>query len=211
MQIQNGKLYENRTWKYIYPSLKYYGEELTTYLSSFFKLAVGVGDKNYESEVADNCIYILFDTNVALEKDNKAIHLYKQRFSRFLDWLKEKHYYVQDYPYEAGKKHMIVLKLPHAHHGSFVSFINGKYSEMYSKVDINKYFEFLKSKSVKLQEAQHTRVRRLRQILTKDVSYVKEFVGIVNKRFNTEVGTEHFSEAELDFKPELQEEIFNYE
>ena len=48
MQIQSGKLYENRTWKYLYPCLKVYGSTLKTYLNIFFKLAVGLGDHNID-------------------------------------------------------------------------------------------------------------------------------------------------------------------
>ena len=56
MQIQSGKLYENRTWKYLYPCLKCYGPELMDFLSSFFKLGVGIGDFNIPTE--GNSIFI---------------------------------------------------------------------------------------------------------------------------------------------------------
>ena len=50
MNIQSGKLYENRTWKYLYPCLNEHGDVLKKYLDSFFKLGVGVADFNNFSE-----------------------------------------------------------------------------------------------------------------------------------------------------------------
>ena len=99
MQIQSGKLYENRTWKYLFPCLKFYGPELMSKLSSFFKLAVGVNDYNKKEKQA--CIYILVDTNIAIASDVERAE-YKHKFAQFLDWLSYKPYFVSDYIY--GKK-----------------------------------------------------------------------------------------------------------
>ena len=92
MQIQSGKLYENRTWKYLYPCLKHYGLELMNYLTSFFKLAIGVADSNVTVE--GNCIFILVDTNLTLS-NNVETAKYKANFSKFLDWVKYQYFYVK--------------------------------------------------------------------------------------------------------------------
>ena len=133
MEIKSEKLYENRTWKYLYPCLKYYGSELSGYLTSFFKLGVGISDSNVSVE--GNCIFILIDTNLTLINNVETIK-YKANFSKFLDWLKYQHFYIRDYIYEdlgSGEKHMIVLKLPHRYDLSYMFFIKFKYSIMYTK------------------------------------------------------------------------------
>jgi hypothetical protein len=208
MQIQNGKLYENRTYKYLFPSLKFYGKDLTTYLSSFFKLGIGVNDVNFDTKEASNCIFILFDTTASASTGDKNNIVYKERFSKFIEWLQDKHYYIKDYPYEVGSKHMIVLELPTNHHSAYLSFINGKYSEMYTDKEINKYFEFLKFSSKVVEDKHFKRVKNTRDILTKDKGYVKDFVDIVNKTFNTNESVIYFENVELDFKPKIEEEVF---
>ena len=49
-----------------------------------------------------------------------------------------------------------------------------------------------------------------RKILQKDSSYLKNFVEIVNKDFETNVTEKDFKDAELDYPPKLSEEMFNY-
>ena len=45
----------------------------------------------------------------------------------------------------------------------------------------------------------------------KDISYKKEFVEILNKDFNTNLKVEELKdEAELDYLPLLEEEVFNF-
>lgn len=211
MQIQSGKLYENRTWKYLYPCLKHYGPELINYLTSFFKLAVGVADSNVS--VQGNCIFILIDTNLILSNSVETTK-YKANFSKFLDWVKYQYFYVKDYVYEgldSGEKHMIVLKLPYKHDLAYMSFIKGKYSEMYDDKSINEYFGFVQIQTNKDAEKKvNDKLQITRKVLRKDSSLLKPFVDMVNKDFDTNVGEEHFKHAELDYPPKLSEEVFNY-
>lgn len=211
MQIQSGKLYENRTWKYLYPCLKHYGPELMNYLTSFFKLGVGVADSNVSVE--GNCIFILIDTNLVLSNSIETAK-YKANFSKFLDWLKYQYFYVKDYVYEdlgTGEKHMIVLKLPHKYDLTYMSFIKGKYSQMYTQKEINDYFGYISIPSNKESEKKvNEKLSITRKILQKDLSYLKNFVEIVNKNFETNVTEKDFKDAELDYPPKLSEEMFNY-
>lgn len=211
MHIQNGKLYENKTWRYLYPCLKFYSTELINYLSTFFKLGVGISDYNVETE--DNCIFILIDTDMRL-KNKVESDKYKLNFSKFLDWLKYQPYYVKDYIYsdfDSGEKHMIVLKIPQAHDTTFLSFIRGEYSKMYTKGQIANYFKNISIPTNKeAEKGVNNRLEKVRKILSKDSTYRDEFVEIVNKDFGTSVKSLYFTEAELDYPPKLEEETFNY-
>jgi len=211
MQIQSGKLYENRTWKYLYPCLKHYGPELMNYLTSFFKLGVGIADSNVIVE--GNCIFILIDTNLTLSNNIETVK-YRTNFSKFLDWVKYQYFYVKDYVYEdldLGEKHMIVLKLPYKHDLAYTSFIKGKYSEMYENKSINEYFAYIKIPLNKdIEKKVNEKLTTIRKILNKDSSLLKSFIDMVNKDFDTNVTEEYFKQAELDYPPKLDEEIFNY-
>lgn len=212
MQIQSGKLYKNRTWRYLYPSLKIYGKELMTYLSQFLKISVGIGDSNVETK--EPCIFILIDTNMAF-KTQAELDSYKNRFANFLNWLKYQSYYVTDYVYDGldsgGEKHMIVLRLSYKHDLSYLSFIKGKYSEMYKKSDIYNYFKAINLPANKPAEVKlNKELEETRGILFKENKYISKFAKIVNDRFGTDNPDSDFIDAELDFPPELIEEVFNY-
>ena len=209
MQIQSGKLYENRTWKYLFPCLKYYGNDLINYLTSFIKLGVGIGDDNVKTE--GNCIFILIETNVPLasELDRNS---YKRSFSKFLDWLRYQPYYMTDYVYEgldSGEKHMVVIKVPPIHDTTYVNFIQGNYSEMYKKEELNKYFNIMNNDANNLHvTARNERVHNSRLVLTKDSKYAPTFVNQINKEYGSNATLEDFKDAELDYPIKLTEEIF---
>ena len=119
MQIQSGKLYENKTWNYLYPCLKSYGSTLMKHLNSFYKLGVGIKDHNIDIEEG-NCIYILLNTN--LSSPQISLINYRENFSKFLDWIRFQPYYVIDYVYDGldkGEKHMLVLKIPDSYNKAY--------------------------------------------------------------------------------------------
>jgi len=210
MEIQTGRLYENRTWKYLYPCLKKYGATLSDYLGSFFKLAVGVGDRNFIAE--SNCIFILIDTEIPLSEIESE--RYRDRFSKFLDWLKYQSFYVIDYVYSdllEGEKHMVVLKVPITSFTTYDYFIKGQYSKMYSEKEIKSYFKDVSiPQNIPAEIKVNTRLESTRKILKKDKQYLKTFVSIVNKDFKTTIEEKYFRDAELDYPLNLKEEIFNY-
>jgi len=209
MQIQSGKLYENRTWIYLYPSLKYYGDNLMNHLSSFIKLAVGIGDSNLKVE--GNCIFILVDTSIKLSSDLDRLN-YQRNFSKFLDWVRYQYYYVTDYVYDnldKSEKHMIVLKVPLQLDSSYVHFVKGEYSEMYNKEQLNKLFNVMNNVSNNPSIAKRNeRVSYARKVLTKDKKYLPLFVDKVNKDFGTDITLSDYKDVELDYPINLEEEIF---
>lgn len=212
MQIQSGKLYKNKTWLYLYPCLKFYGQELRQHLNSFLKLGVGISDHNLNITNGFNNIYILFDTEPVLEKDSDLVK-YKENFNKFLDWLRYQYYYETDYVFEELKysgKHMVVLKIPSKHDITLIKFIQGQYSEMYTTKDINEYYMYISNPDQQIEATKNEKIKKVRNVLTKNKEYLPEFVKQVNLLYKTEVTEEDFKEAELDFPPSLEEETFNY-
>lgn len=211
MEIQNGKLYENKTWLYLYPCLKLYGPELMKELNSFFKLAVGIGDETHENN-GDKNIYILFEENVDLFLPENKGKDYRERFNEFLNWVRCQPYYVDDYLYDdthLKEKHMVVLKFPQSKMESYEAFKEGRYSEMYSPKEIELLFKQVTLKNKKAEKIVNDKKERIRKILKKDILYLEDFVKTVNEKFGTFVEPYHFIGAELDFPPNLEEEIFS--
>jgi len=209
MEVSNGKLYANRTWKYLVPCLKDYEADLVLNLASFFKLGVGIADFNFKTE-EENCIYILIDTKTLVSSD-RTLQEYQERFARFLDWLTHKYYFVAEYPYDTSGKHMVVLRIPLKHRDILGKFIEGKYSELYTSTDMNAYFKFCVIANKKTEEEKNKSITHTRNILTKDKKYISIFVDIVKEKYVCDAYVEDFQECELDFPPKLEEEIFNYE
>lgn len=211
MQIQCGKLYENRTWKYLFPSLKSHGDFLLKNLSKLFKLGVGIGDSNIKIEEG-NCIYILIDVKIPLSSEEE-IKKYTENFAKFLDWVSYQHYYVRDYLFDnmcGSEKHMVVLRLPMLHDIAYIKFIRGKYSEMYTSKVIDKYFNLKSNPNKNIEKEINNKIKNTRSILKKDKEYIQAFCDIVNKDFNTEVTPYIYRNAELDYPPTLKDEVFNY-
>lgn len=208
MDIQNGKLYQNRTWKYLYSSLRAYESKLMIDLSSFFRLAIGIQDKN--SKIEGENLFILISTNTYLVSD-RDLEIYRSRFGTFLDWLQYQPYYTADYPYEKDKSHMVVIKIPDIHALAYEAFIRGIYSKMYTLKEVESYFQYCNLMDKEAETKRNEVIKNCRDILTKDKKYIPIFVDIVKKKYVCDAYVEDFQEAELDFPPELSEEIFNYE
>lgn len=212
MYIQNGKLYENRTWRYLYPSLKVYGATLMNHLASFIKLAVGIGDAYVET--TEPCIFILIDTNRVFPTEAELM-AYKLKFAKFINWIRYQYFYVTDYIYDGldsgGEKHMVVLKLPHKFDMSYFHFVNGEYSKMYTPKEVNEYFKLINMpQNLAVQNKVNERIKTTRAILKKESSYIPTFAKKVNEMFGTDNPESDFIDAELDFPPNFDEEVFNY-
>ena len=136
MEIEIGKLYINRTVKYLVPGLSFYGPTLKTKLNLVFKLAFGIHDTLLDGSHLEGQknIFILVDKLVRPDL-----------FQNFMDWVKHQEYYVTDYTYDAimeshSRKHMVVLAYPPSMGDSYDKFLLGKYSKMYTKKEILTYF-----------------------------------------------------------------------
>ena len=93
---------------------------------------------------------------------------------------------------------------------TYLDFVNGDYSLMYKPSEITKYFKYLSIANKEIESRQNKKLKETRSVLTKDKNYLKTFVDRVNKDFGTNVSTDSFIRAELDYPPVKKEEIFNY-
>jgi hypothetical protein len=182
IKIRFNELIINKTSRFVKPSLRLYGEDFVSKISSVFKLAYGLKDVNNPKNY-NNHIFILVDASKC-----------RQHFIDTLAWVRLQEYYQDDYAVDSlvnGRLHMIVIKLPDVIDLS--KFYKGKYSEMYVNEEL---IEMLEDND--------------KAIVKKDSKYKKTFVNKINKYFETTLKeTELNSEAELELPPNIDEsEIF---
>ena len=191
MQIQLGVIYVNKTFKYLIPCLKLYGNTFVTKLNSIFNLAFGLHDAFLDGTEYENqkLIYILSDKMYQPAK-----------FQQFLNYVKHQNYYVMDYAFddqEKGRQHMIVIKFPESHFNVYDKFIDGKYSDMYTTNEILHFF---------------TKEGESKDVINKAPSMKPVLIERIFNSFGTVITEKDITVygMEYDFPPEMQKEIFNY-
>lgn len=189
MEIKIGSIYKNKTWSYLTPCLSYYGDEFLHKLNAIYKLAVGVGDSNDDTDRPS--IYLLCDSKWQ-----------PQAFKQFLEFIQYHSSYIKHYSFDPdlvnGRKIMVVLKIPEFYIDAYDNLIDSKFSKMYTEDEVNSIFH-------PENKAKH--------ILLRNPQGLNYFVQKANDTYNTSLDIKDFQEIEdleydIPFNPE--EEIFNY-
>lgn len=189
MKIQLGSITINKTKKYLAPCLKVYGTEFEKKISSVWKIGLGIGDTvTIKSNILfEKHIFILCEVN----KDVNS-------FLRFMEWIKEQDMYEDDYVFDDIKNgclHMLVVKLPEECYESFETFKRSQFSKMYSKEDVQKFFDS-NSDTIK--------------VLIRDHNYKVEFSNTIKKEYGVDLPVSEIDDNfELDFPLTEHEEVFN--
>lgn len=198
IQLQNKRIYQNKTLKYLFNTTKTYGSKFISLINKCHKMAVCVGDINH----GIGNLYILFDTNGAKQYDfYKDIVEARSNLINFISFVKEKEYFIDEYIYGDpvfDTYHMVVLKLPVI---NLETFINGEYSNLFSEEEINNFFKKVIIKNDLEVE------NDVYSVLVKNPTYKTIFSKIVEEDFR--VKTLDFKE--YDYPPLLHQEIFGFE
>lgn len=205
-----GKIFINRTYKYLSPSMKLYGEEFKTKMRMLSGLAVGIQDfginNTPEERQFNNEIYYLFDTNgeFAFNKYINSTQA-KLNFFRVVSWLREQSFYVNDYPYDGGKsgsQHVVILKLPLP---LMDNFLKGNYTELYSKEIINEIIP----KTVKV--IREEKINPVYAVLTKTEEYEQEYLKQLNHDYGTTLQIKDIKHhSQYDIPPLPKNEILRW-
>lgn len=193
MEISIGNFYSNKTWRYLIPSLRGLGETFILKFNPVIKLAVGIHDSLLDnSQLSDKrSVYILCDTESSPAK-----------FKEFYEYVKNQDYYVTSYCPDSeilkSRKRMIVIEVPERFHEAYDHFLQGNYSQMYLKDEINLLF----SSPIRWKD---------RQVLERTLEAKTDFTKAVKDEYETEVSSADLNLAEFDFPLKIQEEVFHYE
>lgn len=200
MKIQIGSIYINRTRKYLFPIIKYYGKDFTKYINSLFKLGVGIGDiiTNKCGIHHEKHLFILVDTAASSNVS----------FGTTLKWLQNHSAYEDDYAFDAvhkGRLHMIVIRVPDECLTSIDKFKTSEFSKMYTKEQILELFDY-STKDPKTAET----YKDIQKVLIHDHNYRVDFAKKIEQEFLTEFSFKYVKpDQEFDFPILLQEEFFN--
>ena len=178
----------NKTYEYLTPILRTYESNLLSQLNSLNVIAYGIGD-NFDKNNEIPSFYVLIDS-----KNSK-----KNVLSDFLKYLEEKDFYVKNY--NSGRSFiMVVIKVPEDFHNAYYKFKKSKYSEMYTKDQIEMFFNTKKRENTY-------------QKLLKSTKGLKLFKDIIFDVFDSEMTEEDLishPEYDLPIEISIQKEIFNY-
>lgn len=188
MQIEIGRYFVNKTWKYLVPTVKSYGETFLAKYSSLWKLAAGIYDCSFNGKLEDErLLFILFDKKVK-----------PKLFQNVLEYFKYQNYYHSDYAYddmETGRMHMVVFKIVPEWYSAYDAFKNSQYSQMYKQKEIDFLFSNTDTNAG--------------DILNRTEDAYNRMIVNVNKCFKTTIVKQDLLGAELDFPIENFKEMFN--
>ena len=195
MKVEFGKIVNNKTKMFLSPILRTFGVTFTAKFSGdIFKLGYGIHDTLLDGVFdGKHPIYIACDKGVNPQKCWKAIEFIKEHSPGYLT----------DYSMDTGSRlHMLVLDIPLEYHHAYDKFKEGKYSEMFTKQQLDLLFP---DKSLIAYK-----------ILSKDVSYMPIFIKKIEDLFNVKIEDKtNYITSELEFPyrmcKELEQlEVFNY-
>lgn len=205
MEIRIGKLWVNKTWKFLIPSLKGLGNDFTSKFNSVYKLAVGIHDDLVsESEISqEKAIFLLLDTSYQ-----------PQKVSTFLNYIRYQPYYVIDYCPDVdiinSRKRMAVIRIPKEYEKSYDHFLNSEFSSMYSQDQISFLFSDIIDKIPKTEREKDRRLTY--EILTKTgKKALKNFYEELEREFGSIRNIESITNVEWSLPLKRKEEVFNYD
>jgi hypothetical protein len=192
MKIEIGKVFPNKTVKYLLPSLKLLGDDFKAKFNLVHVLASGVHDTLMDGTPYEGqrLIYLLLDKLVK-----------PTLFKGFLSWIKLQPYYALDYSFdnfETGRMHMIALSYPEKYADAYDKFILGKYSKMYTKDEVVEFF------GANREDA--------KSVINKSAKSGEKHVINLNLTYNSSITlTDLLHEGgEHDFPPQEEQEVFNF-
>lgn len=137
MQIKYGKRYKNKTSMYLLPCLlEGYNKAFSIKMKEMFILGCGLKDLSIKNNpnfdfTGKRPIFVLID-KVSV----------KNKSENFIYWVRYQSYFIRDYPMDLiGRAHMIILDFPSKYSNAYDKFLEGKYSEMFTKQEIEKLFQ----------------------------------------------------------------------
>lgn len=190
--FEDNKIYENQSFKYLFPLLQAYGSTFVGFLNRIYKLGIFIGDINYPANPIGKNLHLVIKNYL----NHSSKQSYEKLLSDFINYVRQQHFYEADYLLDTTK-HVIVLKLPHDLTLCIDEFVRGKYSKMFTEKQIKEYFS-----------GKH--FVETRKVLTHDMSYAQTYLDKVNKDYMTDLQLEDILNHEWDYPPQLEKEVLNF-
>lgn len=204
-----GEVFSNRSFKYLSPSMKVYGDEFVTKMKLLAGLAIAIqdygfnqkGDREFKNE-----LYYLIDVN-GQHVYGKYVNSEKSRvdFMYVISWLRQQDFYIKDYAFDSGRngsQHIICLRLPF---DIINLFLEGRYSEMYSKEFIERFIK--KTITVNSKEV----INPVFGVLSHSKEYIPFYLEQLNFDYGTTLKQKDINHhVEFDIPPLPKNEILRW-
>lgn len=181
---------DSKTWRFLLPCLKEYGPDFTLRINSLFKVSAYIKDVCQIKEESP-VIYLACSYKADVTK-----------FHKVCDWLEGHESFVRKYPLSArnyDSLYMLVFRVPNKYEKAYHKFLEGKYSEMYSKAEIDKLFK----SNFHYKE---------RLVFNRDPKALNHLVQEIKKEFNSSIKIEDLDlDVEMSLPLKNSEEIFGSE
>lgn len=189
MQLKYGTIYRNRTLRYLVPGLRKYGEPFITKMNNlpalgFFLFDSVLDGTHYQDQ---KNIYIIYDTAIRASFTNTVIN-----------WFRNQYFFVTQYPVgENPRLACLVIQYPFELENTYDAFMRSKYSFMYVKEEIDKFF---------FGEIHH----EARGVLLKTKNSAFAHIKKVKEDFGTELSLAELAHEsyQYDYPWNKEEEIF---
>jgi len=195
--IQLGTITLNKSYRYLYPIMRFYGDEVHKRIRETHKLGVGINDVIYWQQsklILTEEIFILVDTKGEYKNGKHTNPVTAQaKFAEDLAWLKEIGILRTEYVFDQinGHLHMLVVKIPEDVPHAVKAFVLGKYDLIYTQKQATLLF---KSDSVEFK------------VVTDDKQYRVAFAQAVKNRIDVDI--DPIELPGLVGKPIFEQEIF---
>ena len=190
MDIQIGKLVQNRTLDYLFPSIRMYGDTFIGKFNLVFKLAYGIHDTllNGTPFESQRKLCILLDRKYR-----------PSDYENFMRWLRLQEYYITDYSLDdtiTGRQQMVLIEYPEQYAHVYDNFLSSQYSKMYTKDEIELMFK----------TEGHGK-----SVLNRSPEALLDFITRVNSTYGTNLTKKDFQgeDVEYDFPWVNNQEFFN--
>lgn len=187
MNFKEEKYILNRSRLYLLPFLFSLDPKIRSIYRKLPVKAVAIGDSASRYPVG-GCLFIVVEvqndilTNISNDVNLNSLESNYLCIDRYSC-------IIDSSPYE-----VLVFKMPERFASILQKFLAGKYSEMYTKEEQRK---------IPFSVA-------ARRVIEKNKNCKKEFIVKINKKFSTTLVESDFPDMDIDFPPELAEEVINY-
>lgn len=139
MIIQDDKCYINDTYRFLFPILKYYGDEYIDCIRQLYKQGVFIHDTEMFINENDN-LFVLINITKSLELNDRIEIASRISYLSRQDYVKK--IYITDIKTENKKpdKVVIVFEIPKTYQGVVSKMLEGDL-KLYNNYDIEKYFK----------------------------------------------------------------------
>lgn len=195
--IQLGSVFINKSYRYLYPTLKLYKNGVHDVVRQIHKLGVGVGDVIYYNDgnpILTSELFILADTKGAYSNGLHVVPEEAQRnFDKSLQWLKGSGCLTTDYVFDDinGHLHMLVIRVPDDTPHAVRAFLMGKYE-----------YIFTKDQALRLFNQKEDTYK----VVTNDHDYRIKLSDYIARRIGKNVEPDEL--AGLSSKPNFEKEMF---